>query len=314
MEKQNKIIIGSRGSQLALYQAYKVKEEIEKHHPHAAAEIKIIKTKGDKILDVALSKIGDKGLFTKELETELLEGGIDMAVHSLKDLPTRFPEGLTLGGVLKRGEFRDALVHINGKKLHELDETDVVATSSLRRKAQLQRLKPGIKIVDIRGNVNSRLQKMTDGHCTAMIMAAAGLQRLELDHMISEILDPEKFIPAVSQGAIAIEIRQDDERIMEIIKGVNHEETLLAVNAERMFLRMLEGGCQVPIGCFTQKDGEKFRIKGYVSSLDASEIIEEELSGSADNAIELAAEMARIFVQRGSVKILEDIRRQNNLL
>jgi hydroxymethylbilane synthase len=311
---KDKIIrIGTRGSQLALYQANRVKEEIEKHYPFQPVEIKIIKTKGDKILDIALSKIGDKGLFTKELEVELISGNIDIAVHSLKDLPTRFPEGLTLGGVLERGEFRDALVHIEGKKLHELDEKDVIATSSLRRRALLLSYNPSFKIVDIRGNVNTRLQKMQNGHCTAMIMAAAGLQRLGLDHLISEILDPEVFIPAVSQGAIAMEIRENDPELVELLKPVIHQPTLEAVNAERTFLRKLEGGCQVPIGCFTELKNNDFRIKGFVSNLDSSVILKDELHGHAENGIELASKLADSFIQRGSREILEEIRKNNKI-
>lgn len=306
------IRIGTRGSQLALYQAKRVKEEIEKHHPLQLVEIKIIKTKGDKILDVALSKIGDKGLFTKELEIELINGNIDIAVHSLKDLPTRFPDALTLGGVLERGEYRDALVHVHGKKLHELNENDVIATSSLRRRALLLRYKPSFKIVDIRGNVNTRLQKMQDGHCTAMIMAAAGLQRLELDHLITEILDADIFIPAVSQGAIAIEIRKNDHQLTEILAPVIHHPTLQAVDAERTFLRILEGGCQVPIGCFTELNGDLFKIKGFVSNLDATVILKDELIGPANHSTELATKLANSFIQQGSEQILEKIRRNNN--
>lgn len=311
---KHKIIrIGTRGSQLALYQANRVKEEIEKHYSFQPVEIKIIKTKGDKILDVALSKIGDKGLFTKELEVELLNGNIDIAVHSLKDLPTLFPEGLALGGVLERGEFRDALVHIHGKKLSELDERDVIATSSLRRRALLLSHNPAFKIVDIRGNVNTRLQKMQNGHCTAMIMAAAGLQRLGLDHLITEILDPEIFIPAVSQGAIAMETRENDQELIDILKPVIHQPTLQAVNAERTFLRMLEGGCQIPIGCFTQVNENHFRIKGFVSNLDSTVILKDELHGPADNSIDLALKLANSFIQRGSKEILDEIRKNNQI-
>lgn len=311
MVNPNNLIIGTRGSQLALYQAYRVKDELQALHPQLNIEIKIIKTKGDKILDVALSKIGDKGLFTKELETELLEGGIDVAVHSLKDLPTRFPQGLTLGGVLQRGECRDALVHVKGKTFAQLDETDIIATSSLRRRAQLLRVNPKFTIVDIRGNVNTRLQKMSDGYCTAMIMAAAGLQRLKFDNHISEILDPETFIPAVSQGAIAMEIREGDHRISDILTTITHPPTLQAVTAERTFLRMLEGGCQVPIGCFSSIDGEKFRIKGFVSNLDASRVLQDERTGDPAMAEQLAAELANSFITRGSREILESVRNHN---
>jgi hydroxymethylbilane synthase len=311
MGNHKKLIIGTRGSQLALYQAYRTKDELEKKHPNLTVEIKIIKTKGDKILDVALSKIGDKGLFTKELEVELLNGNIDLAVHSLKDLPTRFPEGLALGAVLERGEFRDALVHIDGKKFTELNKTDVIATSSLRRRSQLLKHNPDLKIVDIRGNVNSRLQKMNDGHCTAMIMAAAGLQRLGFDDLITEILDPEIFIPAVSQGAIAMEIRENDIEVQATLSSIIHQPTLHAVNAERTFLRMLEGGCQVPIGCFSEIKEDKFRIKGFVSNLNATEILLDERSGEAEKAEEIAAGLAQYFIEKGSRRILDEVRKQN---
>ncbi len=305
--------IGTRGSQLALYQAYKVKEALEKNLPEYTVEIKIIKTKGDKILDVALSKIGDKGLFTKELETELLSNTIDIAVHSLKDLPTRFPQGCSLGGVLERGEFRDALVHIDGKKFHQLEDFDVIATSSLRRRAQLLKSNPKFNIVDIRGNVNTRLQKMQDGHCTAMIMAAAGLQRLELEHLISEILDPDQFIPAVSQGAIAMEIRQNDLQTHELLQQITHKPTLEAVLAERTFLRLLEGGCQVPIGCYTRISGEEFFIKGFVSNLDASTIIQDQIHGDISQSQIIAERLANSFLAKGAAPILQKIRDDNKI-
>lgn len=309
----NTLVIGTRGSKLALYQAHRVKEELEQAHPGLQVQISIIKTKGDKILDVALSKIGDKGLFTKELEVELLKDTIDVAVHSLKDLPTRFPEGLALGGVLQRGEFRDALVHLHEKKLSQLDETDTIATSSLRRRAMLLRYNPNLKITDIRGNVNTRLEKMQNGHCTGMIMAAAGLQRLGLESYITEILDPETFIPAVSQGAIAMQIRQDDERIQNLLYPIVHQPTLLAVNAERTFLRMLEGGCQVPIGCFTEVKDNHFRIKGFVANLDASVLLLDQLEGNTVQSIDLARQLAENFIARGSKAILEEIRKANNI-
>jgi hydroxymethylbilane synthase len=314
MGMSNKTIrIGTRGSQLALYQAYKVRDTLKENYPDLSIEVKIIKTKGDKILDVALSKIGDKGLFTKELETELISNTIDLAVHSLKDLPTRFPDGCTLGGVLERGEFRDALVHLDGKKFHELDTTDVIATSSLRRKAQLLKHNPGFKIVDIRGNVNTRLQKMNDGHCTAMIMAAAGLQRLGFDHLITQVLDPDLFIPAVSQGAIAMEIRDNDTSTFEILQNITHKPTLDAVLAERSFLRLLEGGCQVPIGCYTSFHNSKFTIKGFVSNLDASVMILDEMEGNLSESQSISEKLAESFLERGAAQILKKIRDDNKI-
>jgi hydroxymethylbilane synthase len=308
---KNEIVIGTRGSKLAIYQADSVEQAIRSRYPGITVKKSIIKTKGDKILDVALSKIGDKGLFTKELETELIKKNIDIAVHSLKDLPTKFPGGLALGGVLSRGEFRDALVHIDGKKFSQLDENDIIATSSLRRRAQLLMHNPSFRIIDIRGNINTRLQKMHDGHCSAMVMAAAGLQRLGLDNYISEILDHQDFIPAVGQGAIAMEVREDDYAIRELLGEVAHLPTLNAVTAERIFLRHLEGGCQIPIGCYTQTDGKRFRIEGFISNPDATVILRDYREGTPEESNQLALELANSFIKRGAQKILEEIRKHN---
>ncbi len=298
------IKIGTRGSQLALYQANKVKQELEKCFPHQQFEIKIIKTKGDKILDVALSKIGDKGLFTKEIEQELIDGEIDMAIHSLKDLPTILPSGLQLSGVLKRGEFRDALVGVRGKKLKELDNSDVIATSSLRRRAQLLAINPDFKIVDIRGNVNTRLQKMHDGHCTAMIMAAAGLQRIGLAQNIDEIIDKDTIIPAVSQGIIAIETRQNDSPIQSFINKINDEPTHLAALTERKFLNVLEGGCQIPMGAYTEFSENNVRIKGFISMPDGSKMIKGEMGGEIKNHLEIAEKLALSFLKKGANEVM----------
>ena len=303
-----KIKIGTRGSKLALYQANRLKDELAAQFPDTEFTIEIIKTKGDKILDVALSKIGDKGLFTKEIENALLDGRIDMAVHSLKDLPTVLPDGLKLGAVLKRGEFRDALVSLNGKKLSSLSEKDIIATSSLRRKAQLLKINPKFNIVDIRGNVNTRIDKMKNGYCTAMVMAAAGLQRLQMDKYISEILDEEQFIPAVSQGIIAIESREDDALIDTYLQKINHEISFLAGMAERKFLNVLEGGCQIPVGCYTKFAGDTFTIHGFISKPDGSDRIEGKLSGKKPEAVQIAEQLAKSFLEQGAFKIVEFIR------
>ncbi len=303
-----KIKIGTRGSQLALYQAKRLKSELENHFPDTDFEIIIIKTKGDKILDVALSKIGDKGLFTKEIEASLLEKQIDMAVHSLKDLPTILPEGLKLGAVLKRGEFRDALVSLKGKKLKDLTEKDIIATSSLRRKAQLLKINPNFNIVDIRGNVNTRIDKMKNGYCTAMIMAAAGLQRLNMDEYISEILPEEKMIPAVSQGIIAIESRINDTKIDTYLQKINHEHSYSSALAERKFLNVLEGGCQIPVGCYTELTDDYFKIHGFISKPDGSDYISGNLSGKKEKAVEVSEQLAKSFLEKGAFKIVEFIR------
>ena len=301
------IKIGTRGSQLALYQAEKVKATLESLFPDLKVELEIIKTKGDKILDVALSKIGDKGLFTKEIENALIDGSVDLAVHSLKDLPTTLPEGLKLGAVLERGEFRDALVSLNGKKLSELGAGDIVATSSLRRQAGLMKMNNQIIIKDIRGNVNSRLQKMEDGYCDAMIMAAAGLQRLGLEKYITEIIDPEIIVPAVSQGAIAIEIRVNDPEVELLMQKINHPETWNAIIAERAFLAHLQGGCQVPLGCFSKVENGILTMNGFVASLDGSQFINESISGEISKGAELGVQMAEKMLGKGALGILNQI-------
>lgn len=309
--KNNIVRIGTRGSALALYQANQVKLSIETNFPDVQAEIVIIHTKGDKILDVALSKIGDKGLFTKELEVALLGNEVDMAVHSLKDLPTFFPEGLQLGAVLPRAEVRDALVSKNGKTLKELGADDVIATSSLRRKAQLLAYNPDFKIVDIRGNVNTRLSKMDNGYCDAMIMAAAGLQRLNLDERITEIIDPENIIPAVSQGIIAIETRADDEQIATVMNGINHQPTMQVALAERAFLKTMDGGCQVPIGCYSEVSGEEIVFTGFVSDLKGEKTIRLSKKGSLKDARAIALEISGQMAEQGAKEILDDIRKNS---
>lgn len=309
MKKQ--ITIGTRGSQLALYQAYKVKDTLKEAHRSLQVDIEIIHTKGDKILDVALSKIGDKGLFTKEIEVALINKSVDIAVHSCKDLPTQLPEGLELGAVLERGEFRDALVSLNGKKLNELTAEDVVATSSLRRQSALLSLHPNIQLKDIRGNVQTRLNRMTEGYCDAMIMATAGLQRLQLDHYITEILDPEQVMPAVAQGAIAIEVRQNDTEVMEILQAINHEPTWTAILAERAFLRTLEGGCQVPLGCYSKIDGNIITLNGFVASVDGKEFLKDTAMGTIDNPEKCGKDLASKLLKKGAGAILEEIKKNS---
>ncbi|NVN94535.1 MAG: hydroxymethylbilane synthase [Bacteroidetes bacterium] len=309
MEKT--IRIGTRGSKLALYQAYKVKEELENKYPDYIFEIIIIKTKGDIILDVPLSKIGDKGLFTKELEVAMFNNEIDMAVHSLKDLPTTFPEGAKLGAVLKRGDVRDALISTNNRKISDLTSNDVIATSSLRRKAQLLKINKDFKIVEIRGNVNTRIRKMQEGYCDVMIMAAAGLQRLEMSEFISELIDPSVMIPACSQGAIAIEIRENDAFIENLLSKINDEETFITTSAERAFLKTLEGGCQIPVGSFSKIEGNQFHITGFISNIDGSQFLKETASANVDNAVKISVEIAKKLFSNGGKEILDAIRDLN---
>jgi len=305
------IRIGTRGSKLALFQAYKVKEELLGHYPDTNFIIEIIKTKGDKILDVALSKIGDKGLFTKEIEEALFNHEIDMAVHSLKDLPTKFPEGAKLGAVLKRGESRDALISTKNRKISDLTPDDVIATSSLRRKAQLLRINKDFKIVEIRGNVNTRIRKMEEGFCDVMVMAAAGLQRLGMDEYVSDLFDVDQMIPACSQGAIAVEIRQDDPDIEEMVSKINDGQTLIATDAERAFLSALEGGCQIPVGSYTRITGNHFSITGFISSIDGSRYLQDSAEGDLRQSNYLSVKLARSLYDRGGSEILKIIREEN---
>ena len=305
------IKIGTRGSKLALYQAFLVQEELQKKFPEHTFILEIIKTKGDQILDVALSKIGDKGLFTKEMETAWFNGEIDMAVHSLKDLPTKFPEGAKLGAVLKRGDVRDALISLDGRKVKDLTSNDVIATSSLRRKAQLLRINPDFKIIEIRGNVNTRIRKMQEGYCDVMVMAGAGLQRLEMDEYISELFDPELMVPACSQGAIAVEIRENDRETEMLLAKINHEESYLATEAERAFLGTLEGGCQIPVGSYTTIDGENFKITGFISSIDGKKFLKDSAEGTIGEAVYISAKLARSLYNSGGSEILKEIRNEN---
>ncbi len=305
------IRIGTRGSHLALYQAERVKKELENYFTDIQVEITVIKTKGDRVLDTSLSKIGTQGLFTKEIETALLANEIDIAVHSLKDLATDLPDGLQLSAVLERGEYRDALVHVFGKKLSDLTSNDIIATSSLRRVAALKKLKPEVQIVDIRGNVNTRLEKMKSGYCTGMIMAAAGLQRLKFDDDITEIISPDQIIPAVSQGAIAIESRIDDNIINPLLEKINHAPTYRAISGERKFLNHIQGGCQVPIGCFSAVHGNTYSLTGFVSSIDGQAFLKENVTGKIDNAEDVGKELAQKLIDMGSEAILKEIRSNN---
>lgn len=293
---------------MALYQAHKVKDELDQRYPELTVEIKIIHTKGDKILDVALSKIGGKGLFTKELEVALVAGEIDMAVHSLKDLPTELPTEFTIGAILERGDFRDALVSRDGLKLNQLTKDHKIATSSLRRVAGLRKINPDFDIVDIRGNVGTRLQKMEEGYCDAMIMAAAGLKRLGLEKYITEVLEPKDFIPAVAQGAIAVETRSDDQRVNTLLQAINHVPTQQMVTAERAFMRSLEGGCQVPVGAYTSVKNGIIMLTGFVSSLDGTNYLKQCMSGPNVKARELGEDLAQILIERGANEILNEVR------
>ncbi|MFM6193243.1 MAG: hydroxymethylbilane synthase [Planktothrix sp.] len=302
--------IASRKSQLALVQTYWVQGELQKHFPEITFEVQTMSTQGDKILDVALAKIGDKGLFTKELEVGMLNGDSDIAVHSLKDLPTRLPEGLMLGCVTEREDPADALVvHENhkDKQLETLPAGAIIGTSSLRRLAQLRHHYPHLEFKDIRGNLNTRLQKLDDGEYDAIILAVAGLTRLGMSDRIHQVIAPEISLHAVGQGALGIECREGDEDILEIIKVLEHTPTAQRCYAERAFLRELEGGCQVPIGVNTVINGDQLTLTGMVASLDGKRLIKDSVTGNATDAEALGIQLAHQLKDQGAQEILNEI-------
>jgi len=307
---KQKIIIGSRGSELALWQAKFVKKELEKKNKNVSVEIRIIKTKGDKILDVALSKIGDKSLFTKELEVELLNKRIDLAVHSLKDLQTDIPKGLKLSAVTKRYNVQDVLIaRKKGTTILNLPQNAVVATGSLRRKCQLLHLRPDLNLVELRGNVPSRIKKFLESDWDAIILARAGVERLKLNKYISSIIKTEIMLPAVGQGALGIEIRADNKIVNEIVKSIHHENTYKAVLAERALLKTLEGGCQVPIGAFAEIKQSGLFIDALVGSLDGSITFRKKIRGSKNNPEVLGRKLANDLLRAGAKIILDEIYR-----
>ena len=301
------ITIGTRGSKLALWQANFIKSEIEKKHSNIKVNLKIIKTKGDKILDVALAKVGGKGLFVKEIEDELLKGTIDLAVHSMKDVPTFFPDGLYLPVITKREDYRDAFVSLNNKPLNDFTPENIIGTSSLRRKSQILNIIKGVKIVDLRGNVDTRLKKLENGEFDAIILAAAGLKRMGFEKKVTEYLDKSVMIPAIGQGALGIEIRRDDKEILEIISFLKDEKTFTEVNAERAFLKKLEGGCQVPIGCFGELNDNILSLTGFVSSIDGKKFIKDSIKGKKEDFEKLGIILAERILKKGGKEILDEV-------
>ena len=302
--------IASRRSQLAMVQTNWVKAELEKAHPELTITVEAMATQGDKILDVALAKIGDKGLFTKELEAQMLVGRADIAVHSLKDLPTNLPEGLMLGCITEREDPADALV-VNAKnanhRLDTLPEGAVVGTSSLRRLAQLRHHYPHLSFKDVRGNVITRLEKLDSGDYDCLILAAAGLERLGFGDRIHQIIPGDISLHAVGQGALGIECVEGKPEVLEIIKVLEHTTTSRRCLAERAFLRELEGGCQVPIGVNSQISNEELTLTGMVASLDGKRLIRDQASGSAADPESIGIELAGKLKQQGAGDILKEI-------
>lgn len=308
--RDRKIIIGTRGSELALWQTNFVRETLEKHFPEINLEIKIIKTTGDKLLDVALAKIGDKGLFTKQIETALLNKEIDLAVHSLKDLQTVQPDGLMIGAVSRRELPNDILISKKYAAIDELPKNAKVATGSLRRRSQLLNYRPDLEIFEIRGNVPTRIAKFEESNLDAMILAFAGVHRLNLDAHISQIIPFEIMLPAVGQGAMAVEIREEDTELKEILKILNDAETEFCVTAERAFLRSLEGGCQVPIGANAIIQDDKIHLEGFVGSLNGKTNLREKITGEKNESANLGINLAKILIEKGASGILEETRQK----
>ena len=305
-----KFLIGSRGSDLALWQANYVKTSLEALFPDRQFEIEIIHTTGDQVLDTALSKIGDKGLFTKQIEAALLDQSIDMAVHSLKDLQTAQPDGLVIGAVCERETPNDIFISKTNGTIDDLPEGSRVATGSLRRRSQLLHHRTDLKIEEIRGNVPTRLRKFDESDLDGMILAYAGVYRLGLGDRISEIVPFEIMLPAVGQGVVAIEIRSNDERTAKAVAKLNHEPTRTCITAERAFLRRLEGGCQVPIGAHATLDGENLLLEGMVGSLDGTVMFRDRVSGKADKADVLGTKLADSLIALGARELLDNTREQ----
>ena len=301
------IKIGTRGSKLALWQANWVKSALNAGNSSIAVELVPIKTRGDKILDVPLAKVGGKGLFVKEIEDALLNGRIDLAVHSMKDMPSEIPDGLCVGAIPEREIPQDVLISKKGLLLHDLMPGARIGTSSLRRSAQLLHARPDLVILPLRGNIDTRLKKLETENLDAIILAAAGVKRLGLENRITEYMDENVMLPAVGQGALCIEIRQNDPEIEPIITSLNHQETWTVVMGERAFLNRLEGGCQVPIAAHGKIEQNTFTLCGLVASVDGTNIIKETLSGPEDSSESIGVKLADRLLSMGAKTLMENL-------
>ena len=299
--------IGTRGSALALIQSRWVKAQMEQAYPHLEIQLKIIHTKGDKILDTALSKIGDKGLFTKEIENQLLAGDIDLAVHSLKDMPTQQPQGLTIAAITKREDPADALVSKGDLSFAELPQGAKILSGSLRRRSQLLHRRGDLEVVDVRGNIQTRLRKLDKGNARAIIMAAAGLKRAELESRITEYFEPTDFLPAPGQGALAIETRLDDTATADLVSLLEDKTSRIITTAERTLLAHLEGGCQIPIGAFAWQENDRLHLKGMVADLEGKQVLYKETTAAIHQPEALGVEVAEQLLAAGGKEILADI-------
>jgi hydroxymethylbilane synthase len=299
--------IGTRASRLAMWQANWVKSAIAKTYPQQNIELITIKTRGDKILDVPLAKVGGKGLFVKEIEQALLDGRIDVAVHSMKDMPAEIPTGLCIGAIPPREDSSDVLISKKGYLFSELKQGGIVGTSSLRRGAQIRHQRPDIQIAPLRGNVETRLKKLQTENLDAVVLAAAGVKRLKLEHRVTENLNSDIMLPAVGQGALSIEIRQNDPDTQTLIEVLDDPETRAIVSGERAFLNYLGGSCQVPIAGHGVIDQNTFKLTGLVADLDGSRILKATLSGSVDSTESVGITLAQQLLDRGADKILKQL-------
>jgi hydroxymethylbilane synthase len=295
--------IGTRKSKLALWQANFIKEKLEKRGHKV--ELVLITTSGDKIQDVPLAKIGGKGLFVKEIEEALMRKEIDLAVHSLKDVPMTLPEGLTIGAITERENPFDVLISLKGVHFEDLPQGAKVGTSSLRRQVQIKRRRRDLKVETLRGNVDTRLRKLQEGFYDAIILAYAGVKRMGMEDKITQVL--EDFIPAVGQGSLAIEIREDDRDVWQVVRDLDHTESRIRAECERAFLRELQGGCQVPIGAYSWIEGDNILIKGFVSDLEGIKFIEGMKSAGMKCAEQIGVQLARELLSKGAEEILRGI-------
>ncbi|MEK6531352.1 MAG: hydroxymethylbilane synthase [Deltaproteobacteria bacterium] len=304
---KKKVVIGTRGSALALWQANWVSGEIKRMNPGVEVDIRKIKTTGDKILDVPLAKVGGKGLFVKEIEEALLDGGVHLAVHSMKDVPTELPEGLHLRAITKREDPRDAVFSRDGKKLLELPEGARIGTSSLRRQSQIRHLRPDFDIQHLRGNLDTRLKRLDEGLFDAIILAGAGAKRLGYEKRIAEYLSPEISLPAIGQGALGIETKVDDIFTNNLVAPLDHADTSCAVRAERAMLKRLEGGCQVPIAAYGEIEKETLKLTGLVASTDGKRIIKDRIIGARHDAEAIGKELGERLLSMGAWEILREL-------
>jgi hydroxymethylbilane synthase len=299
--------IATRKSPLALWQANHVRDELLARNPDLQVELLTMTTQGDKILDTPLAKVGGKGLFVKELELGMLEGRADFAVHSMKDVPVEFPEGLGLAAVLPREDPRDALISKDFSSIDALPQGARVGTSSLRRQCQLRARRPDLEVLDLRGNVNTRLKKLDDGDYDAILLAAAGVKRMGWEKRITELLVPEQFIPAIGQGAIGIEIRSDDDRVRTLVGELNDTQTAIRVAAERALNEALQGGCQVPIAGYAEISHGVILLRALVGRPDGGQLVQGVISGKPEDAEELGQVLADDLLSRGAREILAEV-------